>query len=309
MLLITGASGLLGGNMALLAGQQGKKVLALYHGNPLVMPEAVSVRLDLEDEDGLQRLFREHPIQSVIHCAAMTNVDYCESHHAEAERINAVVPGRLATLAREAGAQMLHVSTDQVFDGQRGSYTEESPTAPINVYGRTKLEGEQSVLSELPSALVIRTNMYGWNTTEKYSLGEWVLSSLEAGKSIPGFRDVVFTPLLVNDLCGLMLKMLRQGLEGIWHLGGSEAISKYAFARKLAKVFGLDADLVWAASIDDVGLAAPRPLDMSLRSDKAARRLEVALPDVKSGLERFQSLRDEGYVKTLKSLATGGSGA
>ncbi len=309
MLLITGASGLLGGNMALLAGQRGEKVLALHRSTPLAMPGMVSVCLDLEDETDLQRLFREYPIDRVIHCAAMTNVDYCESHHAEAKRINAFVPGRLAALAKESGARMLHISTDQVFDGQSGSYTEESPPAPINVYGRTKLEGERAVLSELPSALVVRTNLYGWNATDKYSLGEWILSNLEVGKSIPGFRDVIFTPLLVNDLCGLLLDMLRLRLEEIWHLGGSETISKYAFARKLAEVFGLDADLVRTTSVSDVKLAAPRPLGMSLRSDRAAQRLGVALPDVRSGLERFKSLRDEGYVKTLKSLTTGGSGA
>jgi dTDP-4-dehydrorhamnose reductase len=134
----------------------------------------------------------------IVHCAAATNVDWCESHPVECMRVNAEAAGALARAARSIGARLVYISTDSVFDGVSGGYRETDPVSPVNHYARSKASGESAVLDEIPDALVLRTNIYGWNLQSKHSLAEWALARLEGGEVVPGFRDVSFSPLLVN---------------------------------------------------------------------------------------------------------------
>src|SRR5262249_10037439 len=155
----------------------------------------------------------------IVHCAALTNVDWCEDHPEEANRMNAESSGYLAQLALDIGAHFVHVSTDAVFDGKRMNYVETDQPAPLNVYGYSNQRWEQEVLGRNPSAVVARVNVYGWNAQNKLSLAEWILDQLTKGKSVPGFTDVFFTPILVNDLADVLFAALDRGLSGIYHIG------------------------------------------------------------------------------------------
>src|SRR5579884_1488136 len=196
MILVTGASGLLGGNLALAALGRGLPVAALVHRHAVCLPGAETLRADLADDDALDKLCRSRPLRWVVHCAALTNVDWCEDHPAEAHAVNAAASGRLAAAARAASARFLYVSTDAVFDGRgAGGYREENRPNPLNVYARTKWQGERAVLEAAPDSLVVRTNLYGWNILDRKSLAEWALGLLESGQGLPGFDDVIFSPL------------------------------------------------------------------------------------------------------------------
>ena len=120
-----------------------------------------------------------------------------------------------------------------------------------------------------------------------------------------GFEDVIWSPILVNDLADYLLRMMELNLTGIYHVAGTEACSKFQFGRRLAQEFGLDGDLIVPTSIDDIDLKAKRPKDTSLKCDKAYAALQKSMPDVSSGLRRFKGLRDSGYVTILKSLKGG----
>ena len=302
MILVTGASGLLGANFVIMAHGRGDEVVAACNQHAISLPGAQTVQADLSDESTAREIVRSFKPRWIVHCAALTDVDRCEEFPQEAMRINANMPRILAREARHVGASMVYIGTDAIFDGQRGNYSEEDPPSPINAYAESKLAGENAVQEELRDALIVRTNIYGWNAQNKLSLAEWVLSRLDAGVPVPGFRDVMFTPVLVNDFIKIILEMMKHSLKGVYHVAGAESCSKYVFATEVARIFGYSQDLVRSVSVKEVGLRAPRPENMTLKTDKIRRALPVVLPDVAAGIQHFKSLRDSSFVAGLKQL-------
>ncbi len=300
-ILITGASGLLGANLV-VAFSELFTVLAAYKSNRMKSDHVDCFQLDLVQKEWVASVFAQLRPGRVIHCAAQTDVDYCESHPEQAELANVDASRNVALAAEAVGAQLTYISTDSVFDGGKGTYSEQHQPEPINVYGRTKLEGERTVKDLLPDSLIIRTNIYGWNMQEKESLAEWVLGRLERGEPLSGFRDVYFSPILVNDLAGILLRMMKLNLSGTYHVGGRQRCSKYQFGRHLASVFGHDLGLIQPVFVSDSQLAAPRPKDTSLDVAKVTQSLDLPMPEVVSGLRRFKLLRDTGYVSRLRGL-------
>jgi dTDP-4-dehydrorhamnose reductase len=301
-LLITGAGGLLGANLVLEGLTAGYRVIAVDLGHPVGHPEVESVVADLSQPGEAEKVMRRQQPDWVIHCAAATSVDGCEANPDVAFRLNRDMAGQVALGCQRAGARLAHISTDAVFDGARGGYTENDTPRPVNVYGQSKLEGEWVVAAECPSALIIRTNIYGWNAQSKLSLAEWFLSHLEAGKACPGFTDVLVTPILVTDLAHLLLRLLGEGMEGIHHVAGAECISKYDFGVRLAVNFGFDPDLVLPSTAASVNLRAPRGRNLCLRCTKVERETGVGLPGVDEGLRRLRWQRESGHARALQNL-------
>jgi dTDP-4-dehydrorhamnose reductase len=301
MILVTGASGLLGANFVLAARRRRLDIVATFRRHPVQFPHTKGVALDLTNRDRVGETIASLRPTWILHSAAATDVDWCEEHPDDARRINAEASRYLAAAAREASARFVFISTDSVFDGRRGSYREEDPPAPVNVYGSTKWAGEQAIQKELPSSLVVRTNIYGWNLQPKESLAEWILNRLEAGKNVPGFDDVVFTPILVDDLCELLLDMMDRSMNGLYHVVGSEPLTKFEFAKRVAHMFGRESESIVPTKLADSGLRAPRPRNTALQTRKASRALGRDMPGVDDGLQRFKADRDSGYVKELRS--------
>lgn len=300
-LLITGASGLLGSNLILTYSDQ-FEVFAAYHQNPLETDRALCLQLDLTQLEQVMTVVQCLKPHWIIHCAAVTNVDYCELHPDQAWLVNVAATRNIAVAANSVKARLIYISTDSVFDGERGYYCEEDPPNPLNVYARTKLAGEEIVREISSNNLAIRTNIYGWNMQDKYCLAEWALDRLEKGVPINGFCDVYFSPILVNDLASIVLEMIKLEVSGVYHIGGAQRCSKYQFLRNLAAVFDLDPNLVQPSSVSESNLTARRPLDTSLCVCKVSRDLRVGMPGIMQGLHRFRSLRDTGYVAVLKGL-------
>lgn len=304
MILVTGASGLLGASILLEAAAQGRRVAGISQRH-IFHPSGVDAfRVDLEDFDATRKTVASLRPASIIHTAAATNVDWCEDHEEQVHRLNVGATAFLAGLAAELGVPFLLVSTDSVFDGHKGNYSEEDLPAPLNVYARSKLAAETEVGRAHPSALIVRVNMYGWNAQKKKSLAEWVLSELSAGNQVPGFTDICFSPMLVNHLAEILLGMLDCGLSGVYHVAGAESMSKYEFARRVAITFGLDGGRVVAAQASEAGLRAVRPRNTSLCTKKICKDLGRAMPSVDCGLRKFRALRAEGHIEQLKSYLT-----
>jgi dTDP-4-dehydrorhamnose reductase len=304
-LVVTGASGLLGASVLLTARSFGREAVGITNRHLLLIPGTRVLSVDLTDASKTRDVISSLKPSSIIHCAALTDVDWCEDHQSEAEQVNSRASGVLAEIACRLSARFLYISTDSVFDGKRGSYSETDEPAPLNFYARSKLMGEQEVCRLNSSALIARVNIYGWNVQNKPSLAEWVLLQLAQGKDVPGFTDVFFNPILVNELAELLLTMVDCDLTGIYHAVGSERISKYEFARRVATTFGFDGAQVKPATLTRARLRAPRPLDVSLSTAKLQEALGRTIPDVGSGLQRFRALRESGYPKEIKSYLTG----
>jgi len=304
--LITGASGLLGLNLALEAaggtssgGQH--TVLGTVNSHSLRTTAFQVIEIDLTAPGAVERLVEKTEPDWIINCAALANVDACENNPELAFKMNVDVPKKLAVVAR-GGARLMHISTDSVFDGQRGEYTEEDAPNPQSLYARTKLLGEQAVLEANPSAAVARVNLYGWSLSGERSLAEFFFYNLAGGNRVMGFTDVYFCPLLVNDLAHILLRMMELELSGIYHAVSSQCLSKYDFGIALAKKFGFDGNLITPASVSQSNLKAARSPNLSLCSDKLAGLLGGPLPALEPGLERFHRLYGEGYPGRLKEM-------
>lgn len=301
-ILVTGASGLLGLNLALEASQQ-HVVFGTVKDHAL-RTEAFSVhRVDLRAPGAIEHLLDQTQPDWVIHCAALALVDACEANPALASQLNIEVPNQLARHVARGGARLVHISTDAVFDGQRGDYTEEDTPNPLSVYARTKLDGERAVSEADSRAIIARVNLFGWSLGGSRSLAEWFFSNLREKKQVMGFTDVLFCPLLANDLAQVLLKMLEKDLSGLYHAVGGRCLSKYEFGMALAHRFGFDQSLIAPTSVLDGGLKAARSPNLTLRTEKLARALGEPLPEVFGGLERFYQQYLEGYHEKIQALS------
>ncbi|MDK2979873.1 MAG: dTDP-4-dehydrorhamnose reductase [Chloroflexota bacterium] len=301
-ILVTGASGLLGLNLCLTSAGE-HELTGLVNQRSLQDAPFDTLQADLLQEGAAEELFDQVRPQAVIHCAAMADVDRCERDPQTAQAINAQVPAKLAALCAQRGARMVHISTDAVFDGQRGSYTEEDQPNPLSVYARTKLEGEQGVLAADPGALVLRVNFYGYSLSGRRSLAEFFLNNLSAGQPLKGFTDVHFCPLYVADLVDVIFSALALDLSGLYHAVSPECLSKYDFGRRIADKFGLPGDLIQPVSVNDGNLLAKRSPNLTLRVDKL-QAAGVELPGQAEGLERFHQHFCHGYPELVKSYAS-----
>jgi len=307
-ILVTGASGLLGINLALEATKQ-HTVFGLVNHQQL-NPERIPFRehfniiqADLLEPGAIERVLDQTQPDWVINCAAMAIVDACEIEPDRAWKLNREVPAKLSALlagdVSKGGARLLHISTDAVFDGRTGNYKEEDEPHPLSVYANTKLHGEQVVLQTYPNALVARVNMFGWSLNQMRALSEFFYYNLSAGKQIKGFTDIYFCPLLANDLAGLLLQMLEKGLAGLYHVVSRECVSKYEFGVRLARKFGLDETLISPVSFQSAGLKAERSPHLTLDTAKLAHALGKQPPSVYEGLQRLWELDQEGYRNLL----------
>ncbi len=312
-ILVTGASGLLGLNLALEAshggapgpaGAGGHTVYGAVHRHPLATRSFTVIETDLLAPGELEGLLDRIQPEWIINCAALAIIDACEADPDLAEQLNVSLPRKLATYVGRGGARLLHISTDAVFDGQRGDYTEEDAANPLSVYARTKLAGERAVLEASPEALVARVNMYGWSLSGKRSLAEWFFNNLAAGKPMLGFTDVYFCPLLVNDLAHILLDLLARNLSGLYHVVSPQPVDKYHFGVALARQFGLNENLISPAPVSEGGLKAARSPKLTLRCDKLVHEAGIVPPTWADGMPRFFDLYRRGYPQDLQGMAT-----
>lgn len=306
-LLITGVSGLLGINLALTALKRHPKgdpyeITGLVHSHPLNKVPFQVYSTDLNNFDPISDFLDDLQPEILINCAAVTNLDAVEADPEPAKHLNAEFPGFLAAYCSRKRIRFLHLSTDAVFDGIRGDYSEGDPVSPQNEYARSKAAAEQAIQAVNPEAIIARVNFYGWSLTGQRGLAEWFFNHLSAKNPIKGFTDIFFCPLFANDLSDILLKMVEKPLTGLYHVVSSESMSKYEFGRAIAGLFGFDEDLIQPVSYQEAGLLAQRSPKMTLRTQKLAGALGIALPDIHSGLEKFHDLFLAGYPQKLHSF-------
>jgi dTDP-4-dehydrorhamnose reductase len=298
-ILVTGASGLLGLNLAIEAAKE-HTVIGVVNQHPFRSDNFEVRQVDLLAPGTVSALIDGVQPDWVVHCAALANLEDCEANPDLAHLTNGELPGEIARQTFDRGIPLVHISTDAVFDGQRGDYTENDIPNPLSEYARTKLVGEHVVADVYPEAIIARINMFGWSLSGKRSLAEFFFYNLQAGNPLKGFTDVFFCPLLANDLAGVLLAMLEKELSGLFHVVSSECMTKYDFGVAVAELFGFDPSLIAPTSVSEGELKASRAPLLTLRSDKLAQALGCPLPNVTNGLARFYELYQQGYPVQLR---------
>ncbi|MBG7610045.1 MAG: SDR family oxidoreductase [Anaerolineae bacterium] len=303
-ILITGASGLLGINLALVAARQ-HTVFGTLNSQKITSEAFTVIETDLLEPSAVDRVLDKCQPDWVIHCAALANLEACEDEPELAWQLNTELPRNLAKQCRQGGARLLHVSTDAVFDGQRGSYTELDAPNPLSVYSQTKLAAESAVVEAHPEAIIARVNLFGWSIRGQRSLAEFFFNNLQMGNPMMGFIDLLFCPLLVNDIAEIFLMMLQKELRGLYHVVSCESISKYDFGTEIARIFGFDPGLIIPTSVAESSLSAPRSPNLTLKVDKLIHDLGSVPPKIFPALDRFYTLYQQGYPQALKNLRFG----
>lgn len=283
--LILGATGLLGHTLyRRWRARPGWEVFGTWHSAPLPGLEP----LELLEPGAAARLIARLGPQAVAIPASDPHVDRCEREPEATRRLNVDAVLEAAAAARAAGARVVFFSTDYVFDGRRGGYTEEDAPVPPCEYGRQKLAAERALL-ERGGALVLRVSgLYGWELRPRNFVLQ-VLAKLRRGEPARAVTDQRYCPGFVEDLVPAAAELIARGAEGVFHLTGSESVDRLGFARAIARAFGLDAELARPALTAEFAApgAAPRPADSSLDCGKLARLLgrplrgpSAALPDM-----------------------------
>jgi dTDP-4-dehydrorhamnose reductase len=299
-ILVTGASGLLGLNLCLMR-FEGHTLFGVDRGKLAGTPFEL-VRADLTQPGAISRLIDTVRPDAILHTAANANIDSCETDPDGARYLNAEIPGLLAEACVKRGVRFLHVSTDAVFDGTHdGVYTETDLPNPLSVYARTKLAGEQAVLSANPQAAVARVNFFGWSLSGTRSLSEFFYNKLSAGETCSGFTDVWFCPMFVGDLAGTLVRMLDAGLSGLYHAVGSQALSKYDFGVLISQQFGFDSQQVLPRSVEESGLKARRSHNLRLSVHKLSTDLGADIPGASTGIAQFYTQAQQGYPQKMRS--------
>lgn len=299
-ILITGASGLLGLNLALaVAGQH--EITGVDRSKLAGTPFEL-LRADLLDRQAALHVLDTVRPEAVIHTAANANVDACEADPQGTRRLNAELPGELAEACARRSIRLAHISTDAVFDGTlQREYTEEDAPNPLGVYAQTKLDGERNVLSAYPQAIVARVNFFGWSLSGTRSLSEFFYNKLSNGEQCNGFTDVFFCPLFVGDLADTLMLMLEKGLGGLYHVVGPQALSKFDFGRRIANEFGFDPSLVIPKSVEDSGLIARRSHNLKLSIHKLSTALGREIPALSTGIHKFHTQAEQGYPQKMRT--------
>jgi dTDP-4-dehydrorhamnose reductase len=287
-LLITGATGFVGRNLT--RAFRSHSLVAAAGGRDAPRPEdlaALTERacFDLRDPHATERWIEAMAPDAVIHLAGQPDLGHCERHPADAEATNVDATRNLARACRRVGAKVVYVSTDRVFDGETGGYRELSPPRPDTVYGRTKLIGEDVVLSMDPRGLVCRTaDVYGAGAP----LFAWLSRELAAGRCVDGFQDVVTTPTWAGDLAAFIDVALATDAIGILHTVGPEAVSRYEWFGAFASAFGHDRELVILAVAGARRRRLLLPRDASLDGGATARTLGHQAHGPRLGFERLR---------------------
>lgn len=283
--LVIGASGQVGSALGACLDAHGHA----WTGTHARSPRPGLLPLDLADLEAVQRAVAKSGADWVFCAAALTHVDYCEEHPAEAYRLNRDAPAAVARAAASQAAGVLFYSTEYVFDGTAGPYGEDDPVNPLSIYGRSKLEGERAVLAENRRAVVVRTTVvYGPEPQGKNFVYQ-LLRLLRAGEPMRVPSDQVSSPTYNADLAAASVELAERDLRGVYHVAGSSVLDRFTFARLACQVFGLDASLLEPVPTAALGQRAARPLTAGLRIDRARAVLTTPLRGAGEGLSAMRS--------------------
>lgn len=299
--LVTGAGGLLG-SVLVKAWEDRYAVVAASRSR--MLQGAMGWVGDLAEAGAAADVMSHAKPQLVVHAAACTDVDACESDPALALRVNAETTGRLAAAARKAGAAFVYISTEAVFDGQRGGYRETDATNPINQYAISKLAGEREALASHPKAIVLRIGLEGWRCTGRPAFVQWVVEGLRAGERRTICTDWRHTLIFAGNVADVIERLLNCGRAWgqVLHAGADRPASNWEIAQAAAATYGLDASLLVPITSDTLRLGAPRPKDTSMVSDKLRALIGPAVWELSDGLSRMYRQERSGELAELYRL-------
>ncbi|KXK55000.1 MAG: dTDP-4-dehydrorhamnose reductase [Chlorobi bacterium OLB5] len=286
-ILITGANGLLGQKTTELFRHetQHEVILTDLHENAFESRGFDYFPMDITKKDEVKDAVKKYLPDIIINTAAFTNVDGCETERELSWKVNVDAVKNFIIASRINSSKIIHISTDYVFDGKTGNYSETSKPAPLSYYGKSKLAGENALITSGIDFTIIRTMIiYGTGKNLRPNFAVWLINMLSENNQVKIVDDQFGMPTMVDDLGWALVKIVDLNKSGIYHVCGSEYCSRYEFAVKLAEVFKLNENLIMPVKTGDLNQAAERPMNSSFILLKAETDLGIKPLNVTEGL-------------------------
>lgn len=286
-ILITGSNGLLGQKLV-------KTFIDDYEIMGCGLKKSPCIKIDkfqytpcdITKRKEIQNLIRTFNPNFIINTASYTNVDGCEEEKELCWKVNVSGVENIVQVARRVDAFLIHISSDYVFDGIKGNYTEESKPNPLGFYGRSKLASENVVIIGGIEYAIVRTMvLYGTGKNIRLNFATWLVEKLLKGEPVSIVDDQFGHPTLADDLAQAIRKIVELKITGVFHIVGSDYIDRYHFALKLAELFNFDKNLIRPIKSVELKQKAPRPLNSSFIMDKAKKELNIKMRGVEEGLK------------------------
>lgn len=299
-ILVTGGSGLLGSAISLHF-KDYHDLTSTYTSHKVEIKGCSTLFMDITDYPHVSSIIGKISPDVVVHTAALVGAGICEKNPELAHKVNVEGTRNVVEACKKSNSKVIYISTDYVFDGNKGQYGEEDRPNPINVYGKTKYDGE--LLIDAKKNAIIRTSIYGWNIIrEKRSFSTWIIDDLRNNKQINVFKDNMNSMMLVNNLAEALKEFIDKDLSGIMNIASHDRMSKFDFAIKLAEIFELDRSLIRPIGNEDAPGFEKRPLDVSLSVSKARKILKTKLLNSAEGILRLKKLETDGYLRNFKVM-------
>jgi dTDP-4-dehydrorhamnose reductase len=270
--LVTGASGLLGGRLAELLSAWHEVVAAKHHA---AVPTGLeTVDLDILSRGSLAAALDHARPDVVVHSAALADADRCQADPDLARRANTEATAEIARLCHARGVRLIAISTDLVVRGTQAWSREDDPGEPLLVYGRTKVDAEEAVGREAPDAAIVRVALVtGQGFGPRATATEAIAWALAESRPLLLFTDQFRTPVDTGSVADGLLRLIARPLSGRFHLGGPERLSRHELGLRVADVLGIAPEGIAAVTQATLPLGAPRPADASLDSSRARAEL------------------------------------
>ena len=274
-ILVTGSNGMLGQRaVEFYLSKENVDLLATSVEEKSVIESVDYVSSDIKNRDEIKKVIYDYCPDFVVHTAAFTNVDQSEKMREEAWKINVKGVEYIAEAARAIDAHIIHISTDYIFNGKDGPYSENAKPNPVGYYGRTKLASENALRISGTFFTILRTNvLYGIAHNSRPDFVRWVVSSLKKKENIRIVKDQINNPTFIDDLVQGINKIIEFKKTGIYNIGGKEFLSRYDFTLRIADFFNLDKKLITPITTEELNQPARRPLKSGLITLKAETEL------------------------------------
>jgi len=286
-ILITGANGLLGQKTTELFRHETSHevILTDLHENAFESRSFDYFPMDITKKEEVKEAVKKYLPDIIINTAAYTNVDGCETDRETSWKVNVDAVKNFIIASRINSSKIIHISTDYVFDGKSGNYSESSKPNPLSYYGKSKLASENALITSGIDFAIIRTMIiYGTGKNLRPNFAVWLINMLSEKNRVTIVDDQFGMPTMVDDLGWSLVKLVELDRSGIYHICGSEYCSRYEFAVKLAGVFGLNENLIMPIKTSDLNQAAARPMNSSFILLKAETDLGIKPLNVTEGL-------------------------
>jgi len=289
-ILVLGGSGLVGDHF--ITNSKSNDFITTYKNNVTNFSNVISIKINLpQDWPKLEELILKEKPDIVLNSIAYSNSDFCETNREETYILHVKISEKITTICSKINSKIVFLSTDYVFDGKKGNYAENDKTNPINYYGHTKDLAEKIILKN-ENNLVLRTAMvYGLSSKVRFL--RYVIENLKKDQEINTYDDIFNSATLLDDLTNGISKAIELDASGIYHVVGSNCVSRFDFAKTVAKVFDFNENLVKPVSILSAKLKAQRPINPCLNNSKASKTFGIKFLSINEGIKQIYERRND----------------